>query len=192
MYGDSSVQLILSFHMPKNDERTLWSQGIQNIIYANSSEQYDAQKHAVKAILRMISRQSQCLELGNEMISFFGHEENFYQKSRLVSWGNTRWPFRFLRAMVRWEAHAWNEEADIMVEVDFYLDINRDHRIEWRKNGKIRLPKTINYRFQYQMVINDEELPELTVIDSATDEPTYISSEDEYIQESDRKRRRRK
>ena len=178
MFAGSSVQIIFHFHIPECEMLQKIIVETQTTIYPKDEETSQLHYNAVKALLKIIGKQSQPIRINERMISIFGHKENFNFATRFVSWGSKEWPFTFERAMVNWEAHVNSAEADIVLEVDFLTDLAKIETASWAPDGKMRIPfDDLTFGIDLQNVLNEEIYPVLTPLNNETN-CLEISSEE--------------
>ena len=178
MFAGSSVQAIFHFHIPKCEMLQNIILKTQTAIYPNNEIERILHNNAIKALLKTIGIQSQPIEFQGKMISLYGLKENFHFIARFVKWGSQQWPFAFERAMVHWEAHACSGEADVIIELDFIIDLKRIETAAWMPNGSLRIPmEELQFEINLEKVLNEEEYPTLTPIHNM-EEVMEISSEE--------------
>ena len=178
MFANSSVQAIFHFHIPQCEMLQAIILATQERIYPNTDEERLLHGNAIKALLKVIGSQSQPIIIQDRMTSFFGHKENFNFTARFVNWGSQDWPYTFERAMIQWEAHTSSAEADIILEIDFIMDLSRIETASWMPNGTIRIPmEELQFGIDLNEILNEEIYPKLTPI-LVTDEVLEISSEE--------------
>lgn len=179
LFAENSVQTVLNFHIPEGPSMQEILIELQDTIYPNSHDELNLRQKATIATLKMIGKQSQTLILKGRCVSFFGHKDNFCSANRFTSIGSETWPFEFQRAKVCWEAHAENNDADIILEIDFFLDLSKIETATWMEDGRIRIPPDdVELCFDLKWVMLNELLPPLTKI-AGTDEQMEISSASE-------------
>ena len=180
LFAGNSVQTLLHFHIPETPAMQEILIELQEAIYPRSAEELNLQSKATTATLKMIGKQSQALNLKGNYVSFFGHRRNFCSANRFTSIGSETWPFEFQRAKVRWEAHTNQDDADIILEIDFFLDLSKVETATWMEDGRVRIPPDdVELCFDLRWVINAEILPPLTKIENTEDSPANVSSASE-------------
>ena len=120
----------------------------------------------MQSTLKMIGRQSQTMILGNSCFSFFGHRENFCYANRFTILGSEDWPFEFQRAKVCWDAFKNEEEADIVMTVDYFMDLSKVETVTWIENGEVRIPiDDVELDFNIEEIMGRENYPDLSILD---------------------------
>lgn len=164
-FAGNSVQLILNFHIPQSPSMQEILIDLQAKIYPDSKEKLKLHNNAIKATLKMIGEQSQTIILDGKCVSFFGHKENFCHVNRFTVMGNLDWPFEFQRAMVQWDAFTEEAEADILLTVDYFMDLSKIETATWMSDGQLRIPiEDIELEFDSKSVMEKEKLPLLLSI----------------------------
>lgn len=168
LFANNSVQLMLNFHIPKSPSLQQILIELQSVIYPTSEEELNLRRNAVRATLKMIGEQSQTLILKKKCMSFFGHKENFRHVNRFTILGCDQWPFEFQRAKVRWDAYTEDSEADIILTIDFFMNLSKIETATWIENGDIRIPiEDVELHFNFNEVLNREQYPDLAVLNNS-------------------------
>ena len=168
LFANSSVQVTLNFHIPESPSLQQISIELQSVVYPDSEEELNLRRNAIRATLKMIGEQSQTLILKEKCMSFFGHKENFRHANRFTILGCDRWPFEFQRAQVRWDAYTEDAEADILLTIDFFMDLSKIETATWIENGEIRIPmEDFELNFNVNEVLNKEQYPELAMLNNS-------------------------
>lgn len=176
LFAGNSVQMILNFHIPRSPSLQEILLELQSVLYPNSKDELTLNENAIKATLKMIGEQSQAVILNGKCFSFYGHKNNFCRANRFTILGSLDWPFEFQRAMVHWDAYTDEEDADILLKIDFFMDLSKIETATWMDDGQLRIPmEDVDLDFDLDAVLGKEILPNLSEINE--DEIMEISSD---------------
>ena len=166
LFAGNSVQLVLNFHIPQSPSHQEILIKLQSVIYPNSESELQLRENAMQATLRMIGRQSQAVVLDDSCCSFFGHKKNFCHTNRFTILGSEDWPFEFQRAKVCWDAFKNDEEADIVMTMDYFMDLSKVETVTWIENGEVRIPiDDVEFNFNIENIMEKENYPDLSILD---------------------------
>lgn len=180
LFAGNSVQTILNFYIPRSPSLQEILVNLQAVIYPNSKEELSLNENATKATLKMIGEQSQTLILKGRCMSFYGHKDNFCYVNRFTILGSQNWPFEFQRAMVHWDAYSDEAEADILLKIDYFMDLSKVETATWMNDGQLRIPtEDVELDFDLNLVLENEKLPLLSKLENEVMEISSDSIQEE-------------